>query len=212
MNLKCFNVNPFGENVYILWNTDTCDAVVVDPGMMRAAECEMIAQFLQENHLKVSHILLTHMHLDHVCGARWLANLVQAPVCASPLDAPLGERLLEQVQAFHLKVQTEPLTIDAPLAQGDNLTVCGEPMTVLHTPGHTPGGLSFYLPDSALLISGDTIFNGSVGRTDLPGGNPDQLIDSINERIMPLPDETVIVPGHGPSTTVGDERRHNPFL
>ena len=205
-------VNPFGENMYILWDETTRDAVVVDPGMMRDAEREMVTNFIEGQQLNVKHILLTHLHLDHVTGARWLADKTGAEVCGSPLDAPLGLELKRQVEEFHLKVECEPLTLDRELNDGDTIPLGDETIQVLHLPGHSPGGLAFYLPQSALLISGDTIFNGSVGRTDLMGGDMAQLINSIREKILPLPDETVIASGHGPTTTVADEKRCNPFL
>ena len=205
-------VNPFGENLYILWDEATRDAVVVDPGMMREAEREMVSDFIQGQKLNVKHILLTHLHLDHVTGARWLADVTGADVCGSVLDAQLGRELPEQVAQFHLKIQAEPLTIDRNLADGDTIPLGEEVIQVLHVPGHSPGGLAFYLPQSGLLIGGDTIFNGSVGRTDLMGGDMAQLITSIREKILPLPDETVIASGHGPTTTIADEKRCNPFL
>ena len=149
-------VNPFGENMYILWDETTRDAVVVDPGMMRDAEREMVTNFIEGQQLNVKHILLTHLHLDHVTGARWLADKTGAEVCGSPLDAPLGLELKRQVEEFHLKVECEPLTLDRELNDGDTIPLGDETIQVLHLPGHSPGGLAFYLPQSALLISGDT--------------------------------------------------------
>ena len=205
-------VNPFGENMYILWDEASHEAAVVDPGMMRDGEREMLTRFINDNKLTVKHVLLTHLHLDHVTGARWLADQTGADVCACALDAPLGRDLKRQVEEFGLNIECEPLTIDRNLAEGDTLTLGDEIIQVLHVPGHSPGGLAFYLPQSALLIAGDTIFNGSVGRTDLMGGDMAQLINSIREKILTLPDETVIASGHGPTTTVADEKRFNPFL
>ncbi len=205
-------VNPFGENMYILWDEASHEAVVVDPGMMRDGEREMVTKFIDEHNLSVKHILLTHLHVDHITGARWLADKTGADVCGSSLDNPLGQELPEQVAHFRINVEVEPLTVDRNLADGDTLQLGDETIQVLHVPGHSPGGLAFYLPQSALLISGDTIFNGSVGRTDLWGGDMAQLINSIREKILPLPDETVIASGHGPTTTVADEKRFNPFL
>ena len=205
-------VNPFGENMYILWDEASHEAVVVDPGMMRDGEREMVTKFIDEHNLSVKHILLTHLHVDHITGARWLADKTGADVCGSALDNPLGQELPEQVAHFRINVEVEPLTVDRNLADGDTLQLGDETIQVLHVPGHSPGGLAFYLPQSALLISGDTIFNGSVGRTDLWGGDMAQLINSIREKILPLPDETVIASGHGPTTTVADEKRCNPFL
>ena len=212
MNATMMTVNPFGENMYILWDEASRDAVVVDPGMMRDAEREMVNKMITENSLNVKHILLTHMHLDHITGARWLADKTGAEVCACALDAPLGRDLKSQVEEFGLSIECDALTIDHNLAEGDILTLGDETIQVLHVPGHSPGGLAFYLPKSGLLISGDTIFNGSVGRTDLWGGDMAQLINSIREKILPLPDETVIASGHGPTTTIADEKRCNPFL
>lgn len=212
INATMMTVNLFGENLYILWDENTRDAVVVDPGMMRDAEREMVTNFIEGQQLNVQHILLTHMHIDHITGARWLARQTGADVCASPYDAQLGLELPEQVAQFHLKIECEPLTIDRELQDGDIIPLGDEMIQVLHVPGHSPGGLAFYLPQSAVLISGDTIFNGSVGRTDLMGGDMAQLINSIHEKILPLPDETVIASGHGPTTTIADEKRFNPFL
>ena len=212
MNATMMTVNPFGENMYILWDEASRDAVVVDPGMMREAEREMVTKFIEGQKLNVIHILLTHMHIDHITSARWLADKTGADVCACALDAQLGRELPDQVAQFHLKIESEPLDIDHILSDGDVLPLGEESIQVLHVPGHSPGGLAFYLPQSGLLISGDTIFNGSVGRTDLWGGDMAQLINSIREKILPLPDETVIASGHGPTTTIADEKRCNPFL
>ena len=205
-------VNPFGENMYILWDEASLEAVVIDPGMMRQAERDMVTKFIGENNLNVLHVLLTHLHLDHACGARWLADQTGADVCGSTQDAQLGLEMAEQVAMFQLNVESEPLILDRDLTDGDTLQLGDETIQVLHVPGHSPGGLAFYLPQSNLLISGDTIFNGSVGRTDLMGGDMAQLINSIREKILPLPDETVIASGHGPTTTIADEKRCNPFL
>lgn len=212
MNAKMMTVNPFGENMYILWDEASHEAAVVDPGMMRDAERLMVTRCIEEQQLNVKHILLTHQHIDHITGARWLANQTGADVCGSALDAQLGLELPQQVAYFHIKVDVEPLVVDRDLHDGDTITLGDELIQVLGVPGHSPGGLAFYLPESALLISGDTIFNGSVGRTDLMGGDMAQLLNSIREKIFTLPDETVIASGHGPTTTVADEKRYNPFL
>lgn len=212
INATQMTVNPFGENLYILWDETTREAVVVDPGMMRTAEREMVTQFIEGQQLHVTHILLTHLHVDHITSARWLADQTGADVCGSLLDAQLGRELPDQVARFHINIEVEPLTLDRNLADGDTIPLGDEIIRVLHVPGHSPGGLAFYLPESGLLVSGDTIFNGSVGRTDLWGGNMAQLLSSINEKIYTLPDETVIASGHGPTTTVADEKHFNPFL
>jgi len=212
INATQMTVNPFGENLYILWDEATRDAVVVDPGMMRDAEREMVTRFIEGQQLNVKHILLTHLHIDHITSARWLADKTGADVLGNAQDAQLGQELPDQVAHFHIHVEVEPLALDGDLVDGDTIPLGDETIQVLHVPGHSPGGLAFYLPESGLLISGDTIFNGSVGRTDLWGGDMAQLLNSIREKIYTLPDETVIAPGHGPTTTVADEKRFNPFL
>ena len=206
------SVNPFGENMYILWDEASHEAVVIDPGMMREGEREMVTKFIDEHQLNVKHVLLTHLHVDHITGARWLADKTGADVCGSALDNPLGQELPDQVAHFRINIEVEPLTVDRNLSEGDTLQLGDEIIQVLHVPGHSPGGLAFYVPQSNLLFSGDTIFNGSIGRTDLWGGDFAQLINSIREKILPLPDETVIASGHGPTTTVADEKHCNPFL
>ena len=212
MNATMMSVNPFGENMYILWDEASHEAVVIDPGMMREGEREMVTKFIDEHQLNVKHVLLTHLHVDHITGARWLADKMGADVCGSALDNPLGQELPDQVAHFRINIEVEPLTVDRNLSEGDTLPLGDEIIQVLHVPGHSPGGLAFYVPQSNLLFSGDTIFNGSIGRTDLWGGDFAQLINSIREKILPLPDETVIASGHGSTTTVADEKRCNPFL
>ncbi len=212
MNATMMSVNPFGENMYILWDEASHEAVVIDPGMMREGEREMVTKFIDEHQLNVKHVLLTHLHVDHITGARWLADKTGADVCGSALDNPLGQELPDQVAHFRINIEVEPLTVDRNLSEGDTLPLGDEIIQVLHVPGHSPGGLAFYVPHSNLLFSGDTIFNGSIGRTDLWGGDFAQLINSIREKILPLPDETVIASGHGSTTTVADEKRCNPFL
>ena len=212
MNATMMTVNPFGENMYILWDEASREAVVVDPGMMRDGEREMVTKFIDEHNLSVKHILLTHLHVDHITSARWLADKTGADVCGSVLDAQLGQELPDQVAHFRINIEVEPLTVDRNLVDGDTIPLGDETIQVLHVPGHSPGGLAFYLPQSALLISGDTIFNGSVGRTNLWGGDMAQLLNSIREKIYTLPEDTVIASGHGPTTTIADEKRFNPFI
>ena len=162
MNATMMTVNPFGENMYILWDETSHEAVVVDPGMMRQDERDMVTKFIADNDLKVKHILLTHLHLDHVTSAQWLADQTGADVCGSILDKELGLNLPQQVAPFHIKIESDVLTIDRHLQDGEMIPLGDENIQVLHVPGHSPGGLAFYLPQSGLLISGDTIFNGTI--------------------------------------------------
>ncbi len=212
MNVTRIENNPFVENIYILWNEDSHNAIIIDPGMMQEHERKMIAQFVEEKGLNIQRVLLTHCHVDHAASARWVAKRYGVQVEACEADLPVAQAMLQQAQMFHLKIDAEPLTIDHALKEGDVIALDDEKIYVLETPGHTPGGLTFYIPGLSLAITGDTIFQSSIGRTDLPGGNMQQLLKSINDKIMTLPDDTTLAPGHGQPTSVGNERQYNPYL
>ncbi len=212
MKATKFTVNPFGENTYLAWDEATRHAIIIDPGMMQEHERNVVTKFIEDNHLVMQQVLLTHIHIDHVSSARWMAHRYGIPVAASPLEVPYALNLPAQAEHFRLRVPVEALTIDQPLADGDTLMLGDEIIHVLAMPGHSPGGLAFYAPDSALVFTGDSIFEESIGRTDLPGGDYSSLIKSIKEKILTLPPDTLLIPGHGPTTTVANERDYNPFL
>ncbi len=212
MKVSRFEVNLFGENVYILWNEKSRHAIVVDPGMMRPQERDAVTGFIDSNHLQVQRLLLTHCHVDHSASARYVATRYGVKVEASLADAALAQHLPEQATFFHLKIEPEPLVIDAPLQEGDVINLDDESIHVLATPGHTPGGLSFYIPSISLALVGDSIFRGSIGRTDLPGGDAQALVSSIKTKLLTLPADVALAPGHGPVTTVGDELQYNPYV
>jgi hydroxyacylglutathione hydrolase len=204
---KIFPVGLLQCNCSVLGDEDSGEAIVVDPG----DEVEKVTAILDEYKLRVTAIVITHGHIDHVMGAEKLRALTQAPVYMNQADTMLLDML--QVQAGWLGID-EPARpeIDSNANDGLTLTLGKTPLHVMHTPGHTPGSCCVWLPEHSKLIAGDTLFRDSVGRTDLPGGNSRQLLSSIKTRLLPLPDETVVVPGHGASTTLGRERQHNPFL
>ena len=212
MKIVRFEVNLFGENTYVLFDEDSKDAIVVDPGMMADSERDAVERFLKSSELHLQKIILTHAHVDHVASAAWLAAKYNTPIYASEADAPLAEALPEQVKQFHLKIQLDPLHIDHYLKEGDVLKLAADEIKVLEVPGHSPGGLAYYVPSDNLIITGDSIFPGSIGRTDLYGGSQQQLVASVKSKIMTLPLDTMIVPGHGPTTTVGQEKNYNPYL
>lgn len=194
-------------NCSILGDETSHEAIVVDPG----DDIPAIQKILQFHGLKVKFIIITHAHIDHIAGAQKLKKLTGAPIYYNENDLPLVKMM--DVQASWLRMPTpEVAPPDAPLNDGQIISITGLQGTVLHTPGHTQGSLCLYLPKQSLLISGDTLFAGSVGRTDLPGGDGKQLIRSIHSQILTLPDEVKVVPGHGPNTTIGEERETNPFL
>ena len=204
---EILSVGPLQCNCSILGDEVSREAIVVDPG----DEIARIVGVLSRHSLTVKQILITHAHIDHIAGAKRLQALTGAPILYNQLDLPLVQMM--EVQAGWLGVET-PDVPEPDLSPADNsvVAVSGISGAVLYTPGHTPGSLCLHLPEQGLLLAGDTLFPGSVGRTDLPGGDTRQLLRSIHERLLPLPDETRVLPGHGSMTTIGEERQSNPFL
>jgi hydroxyacylglutathione hydrolase len=197
--LQC-NCSVFGDE-------QTREAIVIDPG----DEIERITAVLDQYRLAVKAIVVTHAHIDHVAGAHQLRALTGAPVYMNTDDTELLDALA--VQASWLQVETPERTeVDTEMADGSVLKLGQAEFRVLHTPGHTQGSSSIWIPQESKLVAGDTLFRDSIGRTDLPGGNSRQLLSSIKLQLFPLPEETVVIPGHGPNTTIGREKERNPFL
>jgi glyoxylase-like metal-dependent hydrolase (beta-lactamase superfamily II) len=181
--------------------------MVVDPG----DDVEHVLAIVQKHGLTVKQIVITHAHIDHVGGAMKLKRATAAPILLNQNDNALVKML--EVQAAWVGMRpTGEVTIDASLATGDQVQAGNVTGTVMHTPGHTEGSICLYFPAQQKLIAGDTLFAGSIGRTDLPGGSFKKILDSLKGTLMSLPDETVVVPGHGPLTTIGEERESNPFI
>jgi hydroxyacylglutathione hydrolase len=197
--LQC-NCSVFGDE-------QTREAIVIDPG----DEIEKITAVLDEYGLSVKAIVVTHAHIDHVAGAHKLRALTGAPVYMNADDTELLDAL--PIQASWLQVETPERTeVDTEMADGTLLKLGDAEFRVLHTPGHTQGSSSIWIPQESKLVAGDTLFRDSIGRTDLPGGNSRQLLSSIKAQLFPLPEDTVVIPGHGPNTTIGREKERNPFL
>lgn len=212
MNIKRFEFNYFGENTYIIWDADSKEAAIVDPGMINPDEVDEVEDFLSAGGLKLRYILLTHIHLDHTFGIDALKEKYDVEVLANKGDVALGQSRNQQARMFHLPIELGPVDIDRFLNDGATLPLGKEMITVIHTPGHSMGGICFYVPESGFVLTGDTLFRGSIGRTDLPGGNHRQLILSIRSKLLTLPSDTKVYPGHGPSTTIAEEAGSNPFL
>lgn len=212
MKVSRFVFNLFSENTFILWDENIKEAAIVDPGMDCEEEVAKVTDFLAENNLSLKMILLTHQHIDHVLGVGWLVEKYGCPIYAHEGDKVWGDKLALQVDMFSLPYDAKPYTMTHSVKDGDVLMLNNEAIEVRHTPGHSDGGVIYYLPDSGFALSGDTVFQMSVGRTDFPHGNHQKLLDSIATRVFTLPDDTVLHPGHGASTTVGEERATNPFL
>ena len=212
MKVSKFIVNPIGENTYILWNGEASEAAIVDPGMMNSEERDAVDGFVKKNRLSVRMVLMTHLHFDHAASARYVADKYGVKVYAGEADKPLGQALPVQAQMFGIDVKLSSFDISETVNDGDVLMLNGEEVKVIATPGHTPGGLSFHLPDSNVVLVGDTLFCQSIGRTDLPGGDYHAIIDSIKNKLFALPGDTVVLPGHGDSTTIDDEKNFNPYV
>ena len=207
MILETFPVGPLHCNCTILGDEVTHEAVVVDPG----DNIPEILSRLQKHGLTLRQIIVTHAHIDHVGGAALLRKSTGAPVVMNQQD--LGLLGMMEMQAGWLGVPTPQVAPpDASAEDGLTIGLATLPAQVLHTPGHTPGSICLLFPDQHLLLAGDTLFAGSIGRTDLPGGDGQQILRSLRERLLVLPDSTHVVPGHGPETTIGEERQSNPFL
>ena len=207
MIFESFPVGLLACNCTLLGDEQTHEAIVIDPG----DEVDRIHARLTKLGLKLKQILITHAHIDHVGGALKLKRLTGAPILLNENDLPLL-KMMEDQAAWVGVATPETAPPDASLVDGMTVGLENYSAQVLHTPGHTQGSVCLHFAPLKLLIAGDTLFSGSIGRTDLPGGNFEQIMDSIQSRLLALPDETRVLPGHGPVTTIGEARRSNPFL
>jgi hydroxyacylglutathione hydrolase len=207
LNVRTFVAPGFAENAYIAWRDDVEDAVAIDPGNSVPA----LLGTLEEEGRKLAAVLLTHAHVDHIEGVARLVRDTQAPVYLHPADRFLYDHATQQALQFGMRMDTLP-PVKHALQHGQRLEIGRVGYDVRHVPGHSPGHVIFYVADAGCAFVGDVVFQGSIGRTDLPGGDFTQLISGIRGQVLSLSDETVLYPGHGPETTVGHERATNPFL
>lgn len=212
MEIKRFSFNMFGVNTFVLWDPATHDAAIIDPGMIDNREIAEIDSFIANNHLNVTHLINTHLHLDHTFGNEYVKAKYGLPVEAGIDDAELGAYMEQQSRRFGLKYSGGPIVIDQPLKDGDVIKIGDGTLQVLHVPGHSPGSVALYDAADGFVIAGDVLFRSSIGRTDLPGGDYATLIKSINDKLMTLPNDTVVYPGHGPATKIAIERQLNPYI
>jgi len=211
IEIKRFVFSPFYENTYILWDNETHEGAIIDPGCFTPKEQKELNSFIQNSHLKIKYLLNTHCHLDHVFGNNFVIDEYQPEYFIPEGDLFLLQRVQEMAKHFGLEMQAVYPT-EKFLSENTVLTFGGSEIHFLFTPGHTPGEFCIYVPASAFCITGDVLFQNSIGRTDLPGGNYELLIESIKNKLLVLPGTTVIYPGHGELSTIGTELKFNPFL
>jgi hydroxyacylglutathione hydrolase len=210
IKVKIFVVNNFGVNSFVL-SDNSKECVLVDPGYYTVFEQNALESYISSEGLKPVRILCTHCHVDHILGNRYVADKFETPVTAHKEDEFLLKHAVEMGNMFGIKVKPSPV-IQNFAFDGDKISFGESQLEVLHVPGHSPGSIAFYSAVDKFVICGDALFNGSIGRTDLPGGDYDILIRSIKSKLLSLPPDTVIYPGHGDQTTVQREHDTNPFF
>jgi len=210
LEIAIFTYNPFAENTYILYD-ETNEAVVIDPGCCDGYEQKTLKDFIEKKSLKVVKLLNTHCHLDHVFGNEFVKKTFGVQCYAHQAEEFNIDFLEISAQMFGIGY-IEKTRIDAYLEEGDSVEFGNTALQVIFTPGHSPGHIVFYHEPSKICINGDVLFRGSIGRTDLPGGNYQTLIKSIREKMFSLPEDTIIYTGHGNPTTIDYEKKHNMFL
>jgi glyoxylase-like metal-dependent hydrolase (beta-lactamase superfamily II) len=210
IKVDVFTFNPVQENTYLLSN-EKGDAIIIDPGCMFSAEQDELKNFILKAGLKPVRLMNTHCHFDHVFGAKWAAATYKLEMYIHPEE----EKIMQGATASAMRFGLEFENYDGPLHflhDNDTVTLGSDELKVILAPGHSPGSICFYNEKQGFVIGGDVLFRRSIGRTDFPYGSHEQLLESIRTRLFVLPDETVIYPGHGQSTTIGYEKRNNPFL
>lgn len=210
LKIELFTFNPFGENTYVL-SDETNQCVIVDPGCYTMDEKEELSRYIADNGLKPVKILLTHAHIDHVLGINYLTGKYNLPIVMNEIEVELLRSAAVYGQMWGIQVEPSPEPTSF-LKEGDIFNFGNCNFEVYFTPGHSPGSLCFLHRESLQLLAGDVLFNESIGRTDLPGGNFETLERSIKEKLYTMDDKVIVYPGHGPSTTIGHEKQHNPFV
>jgi hydroxyacylglutathione hydrolase len=210
ISIKVFVFNAFQENTFVLYD-ETGEAIIIDAGCQSTIEINNLTDFIKKQNLKPVELLSTHGHIDHILGNLFLKNNYNIAYRAHEGDRFLIENAVEQASLFGLKIEKPPLP-DQYLSDNEQIQFGNSILDVIYLPGHSPGGVGFYCKEQKFIVVGDVLFSGSIGRTDLPGGDYNQLINSIQSKLLILPENTVVYPGHGPHTNIGEEKRTNPFL
>lgn len=208
--LKKFEFNPFQVNSYVIYN-ENLDCIIVDPSNGEESEDKVLFEFIDKKDLQVRFIINTHGHVDHLLGLKVVKEKYRIPFMMHPDDIFLLEGAVDYGAVFGLSVKKPP-AVDKELSHGETVELGKEKIEFIHVPGHSPGSLVLYVPSSNFIISGDVLFNGSIGRSDLPKGNYVQLIEGIKSKLMVLDPDCQVYPGHGPATSIRKEKESNPFL
>lgn len=208
--LKSFCFNPFQENTYLIYD-DKGTAFIIDPGNYTSSENELLKNFISDKKLNLTRLLLTHSHIDHILGTKFIYDTYGLLPEVHKEDLYFIENMKRSADMYGINCDPSPDPVSY-INDGDKINLGNYEFNCIHTPGHSPGSISFYNKQNKLLISGDVLFYGSIGRTDLPRGNHQQLIDSIKQKLFILEDDTKVYSGHGQSTTIGFEKNNNPFL
>jgi hydroxyacylglutathione hydrolase len=211
LKIKVFTFNPIQENTYVL-SDDTGEAVVIDAGCYHEQEKQILKQYIDNEGLKLKMVVNTHLHFDHQFGNRFLFEEYGLKPHAHPDDEFLLERVVAGTFVYGFPINEDAQPIGYYIKEGDLLKVGNTTLRCIHVPGHCPGHLAFHDAENKVLFAGDILFRGSIGRTDLEQGNHEQLITGITEKLLTLPPDTIVYPGHGPATTIGEEKQHNPYL
>lgn len=212
MKVAIFQFSLFGINTYVVYDPATKECVIIDPGIINREEEKAMTEFIRKNSLKVDSVINTHLHIDHAVGNSFLKKEYDTPVLANDADLPLGERMQQQAQMFGLTGSFQGIEVTQFIKAGDIIKVGHGELEVIEVPGHSRGSVALYDREDGFVIVGDALFQGSIGRTDLPGGDYPTLISSIKNGLLTLPDNTLVYPGHGSPTTIGEEKRFNPYL
>lgn len=211
MKIKRFEFNMFPVNCYVLWD-ETKEAVIIDPGCFYEEEKQTLRNYISNNELQLKHVLNTHLHLDHIFGNPFIQQEYGLSPEANKEDEFWLELAPNQSRSFGFQLKETPIPVGKYLNDGDIITFGNTELEAIHVPGHSPGSLVYYCRESKVLFAGDVLFQGSIGRADLAGGNFDDLKENICSRLFTLPNETIVYPGHGSPTTIGIEKMENPFF
>lgn len=211
IHVESFTFNPFSENTYVLHNTDTLEAAIIDPGCYEPEEQEQLKKYIEEKGLTPTLLLNTHCHIDHVLGNWYVKKTWNLHLQIHQVEAQVL-RAVPTYAPMYGFARYQPAEPDQWLEEGQQLKLGNSTLEIIFVPGHAPGHVVFWQPEQKFCINGDCLFFGSIGRTDLPGGDHNTLIRSIREKLLTLPDDTQVYCGHGPATTIGQEKKINPFL